>query len=125
MRDKDPNVWAIVQAVSGVYCAILGTVSWLFPRQPGQPLWQSPVRVTVPPPFAIGLALLGASIAIPGIIRVARSFRRTTLDEAAVKAGGLDISWKPGEIKYYMFYGASNLTLHYRVCIKNRSLNRK
>jgi hypothetical protein len=74
--NKQSQLWDIIQAVASVYCAILGTVSWLFPVQPGQPLWQGAFRVNAPPGFAIALAILGSSFAIPRIRHVVRGLRK-------------------------------------------------
>src|SRR5258708_3758869 len=93
---EKPINWPAIQGIAGIYCAVLGTVSLLFPAQPGQPPWQAVVRVTAPPVFAIGLAILGGSVGIPGILTAIGVLRRrpvSSLEPTRSRLNILSASW--------------------------------
>jgi hypothetical protein len=57
-------IWDVVQALAGVYCGFVATASWLYPQQIGQPnsgFWNG-IRVTLPPLWATGFALVGIAL---------------------------------------------------------------
>src|SRR5712692_4058364 len=67
--------WPAVQGITGIYCSILGTVSYFFPRQDGQPIWQDGVRVNAPPVILLAIALLGFTTAVPAIVNLVKNVR--------------------------------------------------
>jgi hypothetical protein len=67
---------AIIQALSGVYCAVFATLAYFFPRQ--QTSAPSGVQPTLGAPMnlsgwlIVGLVVLGLSVAIPALSKVFR-----------------------------------------------------
>ena len=83
------ETYSAIQAYAGLYCAVVGTLAWLFPlaRNRGVSFVRPPLWIT------LGFAALGLSVAVPAIYRLFSTGAATAISIAAVVLIVLILTW--------------------------------
>jgi len=70
-------IWQIIQAITGIYCAVLATIAYLYPRfqsHGAQPIGGGPA-MNLSALILLGLGCLGIAVAVPALQKVWKWWR--------------------------------------------------